>query len=259
MERKKKKILTHFNDLRLHFIRSLLFTLIISFITFISKKIIFNKIILGPSYPEFWTYKILYKINDFINISKIYLNEINFTIQSRYITGQINIHITSSIIIGFILSFPYIYWEIWNFIKPGINKKKNYKVIILINILFIIGILFGYYIITPLSINFLSNYKIDNSIINEFDITSYISIIFTLTIICGFLFQIPIIVYYLTKYQIISPKIMKKYKKESIIIILTISAIITPPDVMSQLLIGIPMIILYEISIIISKYIIKKN
>ena len=130
------------------------------------------------------------------------------------------------------------------------RKKKIYKIIIFINILFITGALFGYYIITPLTINFLSNYQLDVSIINEFDITSYVSTILTLTLISGIIAQTPIIIYYLMKHKIITPKIMKKYRKQSIVMILFISAIITPPDIISQLLIGIPLIIMYEISII---------
>jgi len=177
-------------------------------------------------------------------------------------TGQFTMHLISSFVFGFICSFPYIFWELWRFISPGLDileKKKIYILIFIVSFFFMSGILFGYYIIVPLCINFLANYQLDPSIINEFDITSYVSTICILVLFCGFMFQFPIIIYFLTKFNIINYYFMQKYRRHSIIIILFLSAIITPPDVVSQLLIAIPFFLLYEFSIFISKLVFKKN
>ncbi len=139
------------------------------------------------------------------------------------------------------------------------RNKLHRGSVFFVTLLFMIGILFGYFIISPISINFLSNYQLDPSISNEFDIISYVSTITMLVLASGLMFQLPIIVYFFTKAGIVTPGFLRSYRKHSIVVILVISAIITPPDVMSQILIALPLILLYEISIIISKNVIKND
>lgn len=254
--------INHLELLRWHIIRSLIVIFLFSCISFLCKKFIFHTIILGPSRSDFWTYQILCKIGIILKSPFLCIKQLHFTIQSRYMTGQFTMHLISSFVFGFICSFPYIFWELWRFISPGLGileKKKIYILIFIVSFFFMSGILFGYYIIVPLCINFLANYQLDPSIINEFDITSYVSTICILVLFCGFMFQFPIIIYFLTKFNIINYYFMQKYRRHSIIIILFLSAIITPPDVVSQLLIAIPFFLLYEFSIFISKLVFQKK
>jgi sec-independent protein translocase protein TatC len=160
------------------------------------------------------------------------------------------------------MAFPYAFWEIWRFVKPGLypaEQQNSRGAVFWVSILFAMGLLFGYYVVAPISINFLAGYQVDPSIINEFDLSSYISTLTTLCLACAFMFELPVIVYFFTKAGLLSPEIMKLYRRHAIIIILILSAIITPPDVISQLLISFPLIILYEVSITVSRNIIKRD
>lgn len=261
-EEKEMSFLDHLEELRWHIIRSLISIMVFAIAAFLAKKIVFHGIILAPSRTDFWTYRILCKVSELINTSALCIEELPFIIQSRQMTGQFTMHLTSSFVIGLILAFPYAFWEMWRFISPGLYSKEK-KIargsVFFVSLLFGIGILFGYFIVSPISINFLSNYQLDPSISNEFDIISYVSTLTMLVLACGLMFQLPIIVYFLTKAGIVTPGFMRTYRKHAIIVILVISAIITPPDIVSQILIALPLIVLYEISIFISKNVIKND
>jgi sec-independent protein translocase protein TatC len=261
-EEKEMSFLDHLEELRWHIIRSLVSILVFAVIAFLSKNIVFHEIILAPSRPDFWTYRTLCKLGELVNSTALCIEELPFIIQSRQMTGQFTMHLTSSFVIGLILAFPYAFWELWRFISPGLYTKEKQIArgsVFFVSLLFGIGILFGYFIVSPISINFLSNYQLDPSISNEFDIISYVSTLTMLVLACGLMFQLPIIVYFFTKAGIVTPAFLRTYRKHSIVVILIISAIITPPDVVSQVLIGLPLIVLYEISIFISKNVIKND
>ena len=169
--------------------------------------------------------------------------------------GQFMMHITSSFVIGIICSFPYAFWEFWRFISPGLypNERKAARgATFYVSILFFIGVFFGYFILTPISINFLANYQLDPSILNEFDIISYVGTITTLVLASGLLFQLPMIILFLTKAGIVNKEILRSYRKHAIVLILVFGAMLTPPDPFSQIVMAIPLVGLYEISILIS-------
>jgi sec-independent protein translocase protein TatC len=261
-EEKEMSFLDHLEELRWHIVRSLIAIMVFAIAAFLAKKIIFHGIILAPSRPDFWTYRMLCRIGDLINTNVLCIEELPFIIQSRQMTGQFMMHITSSFIIGLILAFPYAFWEMWRFIKPGLyDTEKNVArgAVFFVSLLFGTGVMFGYYVVSPISINFLSNYQLDPSISNEFDIISYVSTLSMLVLACAIMFQLPIVVYFLTKAGIVTPKTLITYRKHAIIIILIVSAIITPPDVVSQVLIALPLFVLYQISILISKTVIKND
>jgi sec-independent protein translocase protein TatC len=261
-EEKEMSFLDHLEELRWHIVRSLIAIMVFAIAAFLAKRIIFHGIILAPSRPDFWTYRMLCKVGILINTNVLCIEELPFIIQSRQMTGQFMMHITSSFVIGLILAFPYAFWEMWRFIKPGLyDTEKNVArgAVFFVSLLFGIGVLFGYYVVSPISINFLSNYQLDPSISNEFDIISYVSTLSMLVLACAIMFQLPIIVYFLTKAGIVTPKTLITYRKHAIIIILVISAIITPPDVVSQILIALPLLVLYQISIMISRSVIKND
>ena len=261
-EEKEMSFLDHLEVLRWHLIRSTLAVIIVGVVAFIAKDFIFDTILFGPKKAEFPTYQFFCQISKSLGLDESFCAGPDFRIQSRQMAGQFSAHIWTSIWAGFILAFPYILWEVWRFISPGLyeNERKNSRGFILIaSLLFFIGVLFGYYVISPLSINFLANYQVSQEVFNDIDLASYISTIRSSVIACGIIFELPIIMYFLTKVGIVTPDFLRKYRKISIVVVLILSAIITPPDVASQIIVTIPILILYEASIYISKIVLKRE
>jgi len=265
-EEKEMSFLDHLEELRWHLIRSLSSIMIFAIIAFVSKKIIFHGVILAPSRPDFWTYRMMCKLGMLVNSDVLCIEELPFIIQSRQMTGQFTMHIISSLVIGLIFAFPYTFWEMWRFISPGLyEKEKNVSkgAVFYVTMLFLMGISFGYFIVAPISIITFSfswsHYQLDPSIQNEFDIISYVSTVTMLVLACGIMFQMPIIAYFLTKAGLVTPKFLRTYRKHAIIVILAVSAIITPPDVVSQILIALPLMVLYQVSIMISRNVLRND
>jgi sec-independent protein translocase protein TatC len=262
-QEKEMSFIDHLEELRWHVIRSVVAILVLSIAAFFAKHFVYHMLILGPARPDFWTYQMFCKIGAALNIESLCIDKLNFTLMSREMTGQFTMHITSSFVIGFIVAFPYVFWEIWRFIKPGLKAtERNISrgAVFFVSLLFLIGIFFGYYIVAPMAINFLANYQLDESILNQFDITSYMSILIMTVLACGIMFQLPMVIYVLSKLGIVTPAVMRKFRKHSFMGILVLAAIITPsPDVFSQLLVAVPLFFLYEISIFISAAVKKKK
>lgn len=255
--------LDHLEDLRWHLIRSVLAILIAATVAFIFKEFVFETIIFGPKKMTFPTYKLLCDIATFFNMdSTLCADEFPFKIQARKVATQFSAHIWTSILAGFIVAFPYVLYQLWKFVSPAMknNERKNSRgFIIASSLLFFLGVLFGYYIITPLSINFLGTYSVSQEVSNEFDLDSYIGLLRASVLACGIIFELPIIIYFLTKVGLVTPQFLRKNRKVALVIVLILSAIITPPDVASQVIVAIPVVILYEVSIFISKIVVKKE
>lgn len=254
--------LDHLEDLRWLLIRCTLAILIGAVVAFFFTDFIFDHIIFGPKDPNFITY------HWFCEASKFFGSDgegfcnltMNFTVQSRVMSGQFNAHIWTAITAGFIIAFPVILWELWRFISPALydTEKKGAKLFIFISsILFFLGVLFGYFIITPLSINFLAGYQVSAQIHNDIDLDSYISLIRSTTLSTGLIFELPVAMFFLSKLGLVTPIFLRKYRKYAIVVILIIAAIVTPPDVVSQITVSIPLLILYECSIFISGWVLK--
>lgn len=259
---KEMSFLDHLEQLRWHIIRSGIAIVVFSIAAFVSKDLVFHTILLGPSRIDFWTYLRLCDLSQLLDSAALCIDRLPFIIQSRKMTGQFSMHIISSFVVGLIFAFPYTFWEIWRFIKPGLYAKEQNAsrgATVSVSFLFIVGILFGYFLLTPISINFLANYQIDDSILNEFDIVSYVSTVTTLVLACGLLFQLPVVVFFLTKAGIISSSLMRRYRKHSIVIILVLGAMLTPPDPFSQILIALPLFGLYQVSIFICRRVEKRK
>ncbi|MEO1010886.1 MAG: twin-arginine translocase subunit TatC [Bacteroidota bacterium] len=255
--------LDHLEELRWHLIRSTFAIVLIGCGAFLMKKFIFDTVLLGPYSMDFPTYKFFCRAATFLGLETDFCaDEFPFTIQNRTMGGQFSLHIWTSIWTGFIVGFPYILYEMWKFISPGLhpNERKHSKGFILIaSFLFFLGVLFGYYVVSPLSINFLGTYQVSETLINEIDAGSFIGNVRTSVIACGILFELPIIIYFLTKVGLVTPEIMKKYRKIALVIVLILSAVITPPDVTSQIIVAVPVLILYQVSIYISKVVLKQE
>jgi sec-independent protein translocase protein TatC len=255
--------LDHLEELRWHLIRSTLAVVIIGLAAFLIRGFIFDSVIFGPSRMSFPTYKLFCDIATQIGIDSAFCaDSLPFTIQSRTMAGQFSAHIWTSIWAGFIIGFPYILFELWKFISPGLyekERKHSRGFIIVASLLFFMGVLFGYYVVAPLSINFLGTYQVSEIVQNQFDLSSYISTVRAAVIACGLMFELPIIIYFLTKVGLVTPEFLRKYRKMALVVVLIVSAVITPPDVASQIIVAIPVLILYQVSIYISAIVQKRE
>ena len=261
-EEEGMSFLDHLEALRWHILRAVSEVLVFSVAAFIAKDFVFGILILGPSKVDFLTYRLLCEVGNYLGVTALCIDDLPFTIQSRQMTGQFSMHMTASFVVGIIAAFPYLFWEVWRFISPGLySKEKNAArgAVFFVSFLFLSGASFGYYILSPLSINFLANYQLDPSITNEFDITSYVSTLSMLVLASAIMFQLPVVVYFLSMSGLVTSRMLKAYRKHSIVVILVLSAVITPPDVISQLLIAMPIVVLYEVGIEIAKRLEKKR
>jgi sec-independent protein translocase protein TatC len=259
---KEMSFLEHLEELRWHVIRSLVAVVIFMIGAFVMAPWVFENIIFAPARVDFPTFKWLCKLGNWIGSESLCIKDIPFKVQSRNMTGQFTMHIMSSFILGLVVAFPYVVWEAWRFIKPGLQiKERKYSrgAVGAVSFLFFSGVMFGYYIIAPWMVYFLANYSISDMIVNEFDITSYVSTVVMLVLGSGLLFQLPVVIYFLTKIGIVTPEFLRKYRKHSVVIILIVAAIVTPPDLLSQLLITMPLYLLFEISILISASVAKRK
>lgn len=254
--------LDHLEELRWHLVRAVASVFIFAIIAFFFKDFIFDVLILGPTESDFWTYRKLCELSEILNTPALCFDVMEMDIQNRTITGQFVWHIKSSLVVGLIIAFPYAFWEIWRFIRPGLRsneKKASRGVVFVVTFLFLSGVVFGYFIVTPLSFNFLENYILSDKIDNFYDLSNIIGMVATLALVCGIMFQLPVVTYILSKAGIVTPKLMKEYRRHSFVVILVVSAIITPPDVMTQILIALPLTFLYEVSIIVSRRVQRKR
>lgn len=255
--------LDHLEELRWHLIRSTMAVVIIGLGAFLMRGFIFDSVIFGPSRMSFPTYRLFCDIATQLGFDSAFCaDSLPFTIQSRTMSGQFSAHIWTSIWAGFIIGFPYILFEVWKFISPGLyekERKHSRGFILVASFLFFLGVLFGYYVVAPLSINFLGTYQVSTLVQNQFDLSSYISTVRAAVIACGIMFELPIIIYFLTKVGLVTPEFLRKYRKMALVVVLIVSAVITPPDVASQIIVAVPVLILYQLSIYISAIVIKRE
>lgn len=255
--------LDHLEVFRWHLIRSIVSVLAFSLVAFIFKDFIFDAILLAPKDPEFLTYRFFCILSESIGFGNhLCLDHSPFSLINISMSGQFSAHITISIFAGFIIAFPYILWEIWSFVRPALYEKETNVikgVVFFSSMLFILGILFGYYVVAPISINFLGSYNVSETISNQITLSSFIITVTSVTLANGIIFELPILVYFLTKMNLLTPEFMRIYRRHALILTLVLSAIITPPDITSQILVAFPLLILYELSIKLSSRTIKKN
>jgi sec-independent protein translocase protein TatC len=275
---KEMSFLDHLEELRWHIIRSLVVVILLTLVVFIAKDFVFGKIILGPARPDFPSYVVINQFLDMVglanpddpfgpNSNPILTNKTGVeNTEGGYIITVIQLgeafltHIKVSMVLGVFIAFPYLFWEFWRFIKPGLypNEQKAIRGIVLIcSFLFFLGITFGFFIIAPFAVTFLANYEI-MGVTAQIQLVSLVNYMVMFTAPAGMIFELPVVVYFLSKIGLLTPEFMRKYRRHAVILILGLSALITPPDVVTQFLIGIPLYILYEISIGISSRIAKK-
>lgn len=247
--------LDHLEALRWHLLRSFLAIIVVAIGVFLAKDFIFHDIIFAPRRGDFITYRIVCSISEFLCFQPT-----PFEIITRDLGEQFIVHLKSSFLIGLIVAFPYVFWEIWRFVKPGLyvkEQKVTRGVVLICTMLFTFGVCFGYFIVCPFAISFLSSYSVGAT--SSPTLASYMNYLTMFTIPAGLVFELPIVVYFLAKLGVVGPKSMKQYRRHAFVVILVLASIITPPDMITQLLISIPLFFLYEVSIIIARRVESKR
>lgn len=259
---KEMSFLEHLEELRWLLVRSSAAVLIMAVGAYFVSDYLFDVVLFGPTRPDFYTYRAFCDLSHRLGFAdSICITEMPFIIQNTEMEGQVNIFVWLCILVGFILAFPYILWQLWGFISPALyeKEKKSARVFIFSSsLLFFLGVLFGYFVVIPMSVNFLATFTVSSMVKNQFTIDSYMGMVKTSILASGLFFELPIIIYFLTKLGLVTPRFLRKYWKYAVVIILIIAAIVTPPDVVSQTIVAVPMLIIYELSILIS-IIVYKN
>lgn len=252
-ERAEMSFIDHLEELRGHLFRSVVAVAIGAIVFAVYNKFFVQKVLMGPTHSDFPTYRWLCKLGRALHLGDtMCMKEIGLKMQSTTVSGQFSMFFTMIFVGGIILAFPYVFWEFWSFVKPALTKKELSRtrgVIFWVSLLFFAGILFGYFVIAPYTVNFFANFQLDENIENRWTVTSYIDTLVPLILGTGLAFQLPLVMYFLAKIGIMTPEFLRTYRKYALIIILVVAGVITPPDVISQIIVTIPLMILYEVSI----------
>jgi len=252
--------LEHLEELRWHLVRSAIVILVFAIVAFIFHRHIFDYLLLAPKNPDFFTNRILCSLAEKWNAPDLCINSNPMKIQNIKMAGQFAASIMVSLYTGLIVAFPFVVWEMWRFIAPALyeNERKYARgSVAAISIMFFIGALFGYFIILPLMIHFLGGWTASEEIVTQVDLASYFSISY-IPFATGIIFELPVLLIFLTKVGIITPAFMVTYRRHAIIILMIVAAVITPPDPLSMVLVVLPLVLLYEVSIILTKRTEKK-
>ncbi len=256
--------LDHLESLRWHIIRIVIALAVVTTVMFFYNNFIFDTILFGPTKPTFLTYRVLCHLSRMLNFGdNLCIQRVDLTLINTVMAGQLMMTIWGTFIAALVVTIPYMLWELWRFIKPALkdNELKSARGFVVISsLLFIIGALFSYYIIVPWTVSFLSSFRMSGPVVQNFiDVRSYISMVTTLVLWSGVIFELPVVSYILTSIGIISPAFLKKYRRHAVVVILIVAALIAPPDVASQIIVSIPLFILFEVSIFVSKYAERKK
>ena len=260
---KELSFLGHLEELRWRLVKCAIAILIMACLLFYFTDPIIKHVYLAMSKSDFITYKIFCKVSNLLGFTdSLCANDIPIQIQSIEMTKQFSTNMYFAIVGGIVIMFPFIFYQFWCFVKPGLKEneiKVTKGVSYFASILFFLGILFGYFLISPLCVQFFGGYKLTDEIQNNFTISSYMSMITTSTFFSGLFFELPVVIFILSKLNFVTSSFLIKYRKHALIAIMLLSAIITPPDVISQILVSLPILALYEVGIIVAKLVEKKS
>lgn len=242
--------LEHLEELRWRIIKGLVGVVIGVIIAFIFSDFFVNDVVLGPTRADFFMY-------DFLRVDAV-----NFELQSRRLPGQFFTFWGSLFVIGFVIGSPLFIYQLWAFVEPALErreKKKTFFSAFFISFFFILGVTFGYLILVPFALQFFAQFQISDIIRNDFDINEYFGSVSMWVMACGIIFQIPVVSYFLSKIGLLTPELLKTYRRHALIFTLVIAAMLTPPDPISQILIAMPLTVLYELSIWVSRFANRKR
>lgn len=259
----------HIDALRPHLVRGAMAIVIVGVIAFFCKHLIIDTVLFGPKSPEFPTNRMLVwvgaewaqiaawlnsTLGTSLNIDpgSFSIGADRFSVINTSLAGQFNLHMKISLVTGIALATPYVLWEFWRFVRPALTPQEiagtNWFVFC-VSLCFFSGLLFGYFIMVPLSVNFFANYQASAEIVNMIDIGDYLSTVIVVSMACAFMFELPLLIYFLTRMGIVSAGFLRRYRRHAFVVLLVIAAIITPPDIFSLVLVILPLYGLYELSI----------
>lgn len=262
IHQRKMSFIEHLEALRWHLFRSFIAIAVGALVVGFFNKFFIQTILMGPTHADFPTYSFLCKMGRTLGINQLCMEGVGIKMQSIGVSNQLSMFFTVVLIGGIILAFPYIFYQFWKFIKPALNEKELQRtngVIFWVSLLFFLGVLFGYFVIAPYTVNFFANFQIDAIVENRWTINSYIDTLVPLILGTGLAFQLPLAMLFLSKIGLASSSFLAKKRKHAIVIILIVAGIITPPDVLSQIIVTLPMLVLYEISILLVRQVEKKK
>lgn len=251
--KKEMSFIEHLDELRDRLFRSAVAIIIGGILMWYYDDFFIKKVLMGPLHNDFPTYRFLCNVGHYIGFgSKFCMENIAVTMQSTTVAGQFGVFFNIILIGGFILSFPYIFWQFWQFIKPGLTRKEisgTRGVIFWVSFLFFLGVLFGYFVIAPYSVNFFAKFSIDSTIENRWTIASYFNTLVPIILAAGLAFQLPLVIYFLAKAGVVSVSFLRRSRRYAILIIFVLASMITPPDIISPFVCALPLLLLYEVSI----------
>jgi sec-independent protein translocase protein TatC len=261
---KPMPFLAHLEELRWRLVRSAIAIVLGAVVVFIFTKDLVSELYMSMRYSDFPTYKFFCWLGRTLGMEEgLCATRIEIdSLQSIGMSDQFTTHLMFALGGGLVIAFPFISFQMWGFLKPALrdNERKNSTwVIAYTTLLFFLGILFGYFIISPLGVQFFGNYKMVEGTDNNFTITSYMGMITKTTFLTGIFFELPVIIYILARIGLMSAAFLRKYRRHSVVVVLILSAIITPPDFISQIIVALPIMVLYEISILIAARVEKKR
>lgn len=254
----------HLEDLRGHILRSVIAVILGAIVAGIFNKWIVKRVLLGPTHDDFPTYGTICRFGRYLNLGDaLCMGGLDLRLQSTAVSAQFSMWFTVILVSGLIIAFPFVFYQFWDFIKPALTKKELTRtrgVIFWVSFLFFTGVAFGYFVVTPYALNFFYNFQLDEMVENIWTINSYIDMILPIVLGSGLAFQLPLVIFFLAKIGIVSAPYLRKIRKYAIVVIFIIAGIITPgPDVVSQLAVALPLLILYEISILLTKRVEKQK
>jgi sec-independent protein translocase protein TatC len=243
----------HLEELRGHLLRSALAVLVGGIVVAVYNDFFVKKVLMGPTHSTFPTYTWLCSIGRKLGMgTSLCMKEIGVRMQSTSVSGQFSMFFTVIVIGGIIIAFPYVFWEFWKFLKPALTPKelgRTRGVVFWVSLLFFMGVAFGYFVIAPYTVNFFANFQLDESIVNQWTISSYVDTLIPLILGTGLAFQLPLVMFFLSKIGMVTPEWLRSVRKYAIVVIVIVAGVITPPDVISQIIVSLPLLILYEVSI----------
>ncbi len=251
----------HINELRRRLTRTVILLAVGFIVAFIFKDFL-TGILFGPSNPEFLSNRAFAWLADQTGVDMLRINQSNPELINTQMAGQFKLHLKLSFVASLVVTIPFALWQLWIFVRPALTQKviRHCRSLVFeVSLWFFVGLLFGYFIVAPLANNFLSNYVLSTEINNMIDVNSYLSIVLGVSMACALTFQLPLLIKLLATIGIVSSKLLRKYRKIAFTVILILSAVITPPDVFSQILVGAPLYILYEYGIVITRRIEHKR
>ena len=247
--------LEHLEELRWTLVRSAIAVAVGFVLAFIFKRFVFEEIVLAARDPQFITYRAFCRIGTWAGMPELCITDLGFTLQNLPVSGQFMTHLTVAFVGGFIIAFPYILWELWRFIAPGLSAQERRASGLFVgagSLLFALGVLFGFFLLAPLTVQFFGTYQVSASVANNFALESFIGIMTQVTVWTGLVFELPLLVHVLTKLGLVGPAFLRKYRKHAFVGLLVLAAILTPPDIISQIIVAGPLMGLYELGILIS-------